>query len=75
MMNVMQAIQETPPTASTEKILVPTNAEDIVEAEANEATPKVENLVTTMSKIDRLISDVTPEKDIAEVSTDKALAL
>jgi hypothetical protein len=75
MMNIMQAIQETPPTASTEKILVPANAEDIVEAEANEATPKVENLVTTMSKIDRLISDVTPEKDIAEVSTDKALAL
>jgi hypothetical protein len=28
-----------------------------------------------MSEIDRLISDVAPEKDIAEVSTDKALAL
>ena len=51
---------------------MPANAKDIAEAEANEATPEAENLGTTMSEIDRLISDVAPEKDIAEVSTDKA---
>jgi hypothetical protein len=72
MIDVMQAIQKTPPSASAEKIVVPANAEDIVEAEANEARPEVENLRTIMSEIDRLISDVAPEKDIAEVSTGKA---
>jgi hypothetical protein len=51
---------------------VPANAEDIAEAEANEATPEAENLGTTMSEIDRLVSNVAPEKDIDEVSTDKA---
>jgi hypothetical protein len=38
-------------------------------AEANEARPKAENLRTTMSEIDRLISDVAPEKDIASEDT------
>jgi hypothetical protein len=75
MMNVMQAIQKTPPRASAGKIVVPANAEGNTDAEANEATPKVENLRTTMSNIDRLIFDVAPEKDIAKVSTDKASAL
>jgi hypothetical protein len=51
---------------------VPTNAEDTTEVEANEATPEAENLGTTLSEMDRLISDVAPKKDIAEVSTDKA---
>ena len=72
MMDVMQAIQKTPPSASVEKIVVPTNAEDTTEVEANEATPEAENLGTTLSEMDRLISDVAPKKDIAEVSTDKA---
>jgi hypothetical protein len=71
MMDVMQAIQKTPPPSSTEKTVVPADAE----AEANEFAPEVENLGTTMSEINRLISDVAPEKDIAKVSTDKALAL
>jgi hypothetical protein len=35
--------------------------------------PKAENLGTTMLEIDTLISDMAPEKDIAEVSTGKAL--
>jgi hypothetical protein len=56
MMDVMQAIQKTLPSASVEKIDVPANAEDTIKAEANEATPEDENLGTTMSKIDRLIS-------------------
>jgi hypothetical protein len=75
MMNVMQGIQKTPPLASVEKIVVPANAEGNTDAKANEATPEVENLGTTMLEIDRLISDVALYKDIAEVSTDKVPAL
>jgi hypothetical protein len=59
MMDVMQAIEKTPPSASAEKIDVPANAEDTAEAEANEGRPEDENLGTTISEIDRLISDVT----------------
>jgi hypothetical protein len=66
MMDVMQAIKKTPPSASTKKIVVPADAEDTAEAEANEAAPKVENLETIMSEIDRLIYDVALEKDLAE---------
>lgn len=51
---------------------MPADAEDTVEAKANEGTPEIDNLATTMSKIDRLISDVVPEKNVAETSTDKA---
>jgi hypothetical protein len=54
--------QTDPALASTEKDVVPADAEDIVEAEANEATPEIDNLATTMSEISRLISDVIPEK-------------
>jgi hypothetical protein len=71
MMNVMQAIQQTPPPATAEKTVVPADAKDTTEVEANEATPEIENLATTMSEIDRLIYDVVPEKNVAEVSTDK----
>jgi hypothetical protein len=75
MMDVMQAIQKTPPPASVEKNVVPADAEDTAEAEANEAAPKVENLRITMLENDILISDVAPKKDIAEVSNDKASTL
>lgn len=51
-----------PALASTEKDVVPTDAEDTAEAEVNEATPEIDNLATTMSEISRLISDVIPEK-------------
>jgi hypothetical protein len=54
-MNVMQAIEQTPPPASADKAIMPLDAEDATEAEAN-------NLATTMSEIDRLISDVVAEK-------------
>jgi hypothetical protein len=54
------------------KNVVTANVEDTTDAEANEATLEAENLETTMSEIDRLISNVAPEKEIAEVSTDKA---
>jgi hypothetical protein len=54
---------------------VPANADGNTDIEADEAAPKVENLMTLMSETDRLIADVTPEKDIAKASTDKASAL
>jgi hypothetical protein len=44
-------------------------------AKADEATSEAENLRTIMSEIDRIIADVTPKKDIAEVTTDRASAL
>jgi hypothetical protein len=70
-MNMMQSIEQTPPPASVEKTFVPAEAEDAAEAEASEATPEIDDLDTTMSEIDRLISDVVPEKNVAEASTDK----
>jgi hypothetical protein len=76
MMNVMQAIEKTLPPASAEKTAMPIDAEDIAGAEGTEAKPteatKAENIGTTMSEIDKLISDMTPEIDINEVSTNKA---
>jgi hypothetical protein len=72
MMDVMQAIEKTPPSASVEKIVLSANAEDNTKAEANEARPEAENLGTIMLEIDMLISDVAPEKDIVEVSTGRA---
>jgi hypothetical protein len=71
MVNIMQAIEQTSSLASAEKTIVPANAEGTARAEANEATPEIDNLTTTMSEIDRLISDVVPEKNVAETSTNK----
>jgi hypothetical protein len=62
MMNVMQAIEQTPPPTSAEKTIVPTDAEVTARAKFNEAIPEIDNLATIMSEIDRLISDVVPEK-------------
>jgi hypothetical protein len=62
MMNVMQAIEQTQPPASTDKAIMPVDAED---------TAGADNLATTMSKIDRLISDVVTEKDVAATPSDK----
>jgi hypothetical protein len=58
MMNVMPAIEQMPPPASADKTSVPIVAEDTAGAEADE-------LATTMSKIDRLISDVVAKAIIA----------
>jgi hypothetical protein len=43
---------------------MPVDAEDTTGA-------KADNLTTTMSEIDRLISNVIPEKDVAKASPDK----
>jgi hypothetical protein len=63
MMNVMQAIEQMPPPASADKTVVPVGPEDNAGAKADE-------LATTLSEIDRLISDVVAEKDIA-ITPDK----
>ena len=63
MMNVMQAIEQTLPPASTDETVVTVDAEDTAGADADE-------LATTMSEIDKLISDVVAEKDVA-ASPDK----
>ena len=61
-MNIMQAIEQTPPSASATKAAIPTDAENAGEAEAEE-------LAATMSKVDRLVSDmvadVTAETNVA----------
>jgi hypothetical protein len=63
MINVMQAIEQTLPPASTDKTAVPIDAEDTARAKADE-------LATTMSEIDRLISDVVAKENVA-AATDK----
>jgi hypothetical protein len=63
-MNIMEAIERTPHLASADKATIPTDAE------ATAAT-KAENLITTLSEIDRLISDVVVEEDVAAMTSDK----
>jgi hypothetical protein len=64
MMNIMEAIEQTPPSASVDKADIPANVEATAAAEAG-------NLATTLSEIDRLISDVAVDKDVAAVTSDK----
>jgi hypothetical protein len=56
----MQAIEQTPPSALAAKAAMPVDTEDTAEAEADE-------LATTMSAIDRLISNVVVEENVAAV--------
>ena len=51
----MQAIEQTPPSASMVKAAIPADTEDVGKV-------KVEEFVTIMSEIDKLISDVVAEK-------------
>jgi hypothetical protein len=62
-MNVMQAIEQTPPSASATKAPIPADAEDAGKAEA-------EGLAATMSEDDRLISDV-----VADVVAEENMAV
>jgi hypothetical protein len=64
--NVMQAIEQTPPSASLVKAAIPADAEDAGGAEAKEFT-------ATMSEIDKVISDVVAEK--AYVIAEKSMAV
>jgi hypothetical protein len=73
MMAVMRAIHKTPPPVSTEKIVAP------ADAEADEMAAEAENsggpLGTTMSEIDKIITDVVPEREMDEVTTGRASPL
>jgi hypothetical protein len=53
--NVMQSFEQTPPSASVVKAAIPADTEDADGA-------KAEEFATTMSEIDKLISDVVAEK-------------
>jgi hypothetical protein len=64
MMNILQAIEQTQPLASTDKAAKPTDAEATVVAEDK-------NLTTTLSEIDRLISDVVAENEVVVEFSDK----
>jgi hypothetical protein len=63
--NVMQAIEQTPPSASTVKAAIPADTEDVGGIEAEE-------LATTMSEIDKLISDVVAEE--TDVAAEESMA-
>jgi hypothetical protein len=62
--NILQAIEQTPPSASASKAAKPTDVEAT-------ATAENENLTTTLSEIDRLISDVVVEKEVVATISDK----
>jgi hypothetical protein len=64
MMNILEAIEQTPPSASADKATKSNDAKATVAAED-------ENLTTTLLEIDRLISDVVAEKEVAAVVFDK----
>jgi hypothetical protein len=64
MMNIMEAIEQTLPSASADKAAIPVDAKATAAAEAG-------NLATALSEIGRLISDVVVEKDVAVVTSDK----
>jgi hypothetical protein len=61
----MQAVEQTPPSASAAKVAIPEDTEDAGKAEAEE-------LATTMSEIDRLISGVVVEE--IGVATEESMA-
>jgi hypothetical protein len=64
MMNILQAIEQTPPPASVDKTIKSTNVKAVVATEG-------EDFTTTMSKIDRIISDMVAEKEVATEVSDK----
>jgi hypothetical protein len=79
MMIVMKAIHKTPPLISAEKCVAPANVEVNADVEAYEAAPEAKNsggpLGTTMSEIDKIIADVVPRREMAEVTTYRASPL
>jgi hypothetical protein len=66
--NVMQAIERTPPLASASKIMHVVSVEATVEAETSAeaaAAAEAANLESTLSGIDRLLSDMATEETAA----------
>jgi hypothetical protein len=64
MINVMQAIEQMSPPTLAAKTAMPIDAEDTTGAEADE-------LATTMSEIDGLVSNVVAEENVATTPSDK----
>jgi hypothetical protein len=62
--NILQAIEQTTPSASASK------ATKLTDVEAT-ATVEGEKLATTLSEIDKLISDVAVEKEVVTSILDK----
>jgi hypothetical protein len=60
----MQAIEQTPPPASTSRMVPVASAKAEAVAEA-EGAVEAANLVSTMSRIDKLISDMVAEETVA----------
>jgi hypothetical protein len=73
MMAMIRAIHKTPPPVSTEKTV------SLAGAEADEMAAEAKNsggpLGTTMSKIDMIIADVVPEREMDEVTAGRASPL
>ena len=65
----MQAIERTPPSASTSKITSIARAEAVAEAAA---AAKAANLESTLSGIDKMLSDMAAEETTA--ATEKVMA-
>jgi hypothetical protein len=67
----MQAIERTPPLASTSRIVAVGSAKAETTTEA-ETAAKAANLVSTMSGIDKLLSDMAAEE--MDATTEKVMA-
>jgi hypothetical protein len=64
MMNILQAIEQTSPLASADKTVKSTDVEAVVATEG-------EDLTATMSEIDKIVSGVAVEKEVAIEVSDK----
>jgi hypothetical protein len=64
MVNILHAIEQTPPPASVDKTVKSTDVEAAVATEG-------EDLIATMFEIDKIISIVAVEKEVAKEVLDK----
>jgi hypothetical protein len=64
MMNILHAIEQTPPPSSADKSAKTTDVEAAIATEG-------EDLIATMSEIDKIISDVAVQKEVAAEVLDK----
>jgi hypothetical protein len=64
MMNIQQVIEQTPPPASADKTVKPTDVEAAIATEGK-------GLTATMSDIDKIISDMAVEKEVTTEVSDK----
>jgi hypothetical protein len=72
--NVMQAIEQTPPLASASRMVPVASAEVEATTEA-EAAAEAANLMSTMSEIDKLIPDMVAEETVATAEENVVVVL